>query len=183
MTPEITVILPAHNPDPGRLRQALLGLRAQTLPPASWETLLVDNASARFPDAAWLEACAPAGLAVLKEPELGLSAARRRGFLGAAGRIAVLVDDDNVLAPGYLAEVLRVFDAHPRVGAAGGRSSPEFEAEPPAWAREFLPLLALRDLGPAEIISEGLRPPDSAGNRYPAWRPLGPPRATAAGAT
>jgi GT2 family glycosyltransferase len=173
MTPEITVILPAHNPDPGRLRQALLGLRAQTLPPASWETLLVDNASARFPDAAWLEACAPAGLAVLKEPELGLSAARRRGFLGAAGRIAVLVDDDNVLAPGYLAEVLRVFDAHPRVGAAGGRSSPEFEAEPPAWAREFLPLLALRDLGPAEIISEGLRPPGSAGNRYPAFAPIG----------
>ena len=173
MTPEISVIIPTHNPDPGRLREVMLGLRAQSLPADAWETLLIDNASDRFPDAAWLSSCAPSGLAVEKEHELGLSAARRRGFLRAAGRVAVLVDDDNVLAPGYLEEVLRVFDAHPRVGAAGGRSSPRFESEPPAWALEFLPLLALRDPGPAELISNGLRPAGASRNHYPEFAPIG----------
>ena len=31
---ELTVIIPAHNPDPGRLRRTLLGMRAQSLPAA-----------------------------------------------------------------------------------------------------------------------------------------------------
>jgi GT2 family glycosyltransferase len=173
MTTDLTVIIPAHNPDPGRLREALLGLRAQTLPADRWDALLVDNASTRFPDGAWLGECAPARLAVVREPDLGLSAARRRGFATASGGIAVLVDDDNVLAPDYLEQALRVFFAHPRLGIAGGKSVPRFDAEPPAWAREFLPLLALRDLGGAPRISSGLRPPGAIRNQYPDFAPIG----------
>jgi hypothetical protein len=63
---------------------------------------------------------------------------------------------------------LRLAAAHPRVGAFGGRSLPEFEIEPPTWAREFLPLLALRDHGGAPQISQGLRPVGAERNAYPA---------------
>lgn len=170
---ELTVILPTHNPDPGRLRRTLAGLRGQTLPATRWETVVVNNASSRFPDAAFFAAAAPENFSIVPEPALGLTAARRRGFAVARGNVAVLVDDDNVLAPDYLAQVLAIFSAHPKVGAAGGRSVPEFAGEPPDWTREFFPLLALRDLGETAMISSGLRPPGAIRNEYPLFSPIG----------
>jgi|GEM_PF-6909324 len=71
---ELTVIIPTHNPDMGRLRRALLGLKAQTLAAARWETIVVNNASARFPDASRLDDCAPGkNFHVVDEPNLGLT--------------------------------------------------------------------------------------------------------------
>ena len=169
----ISVIIPTHNPDPERLRRTLLGLRAQTPPGAGGEVLLVNNASTRFPAADFFTGCAPENFSVVAEPELGLTAARRRGLTDARGDLAVLVDDDNVLAPDYLAEVAALFAAHPRVGAAGGKSLPEFAAPPAEWTREFFPLLALRDLGDAPLIATSLRPAGAPRNEYPACAPIG----------
>ncbi|HUR60304.1 MAG TPA: glycosyltransferase [Opitutaceae bacterium] len=165
---EVSVIIAAHNPDRGRLRRTLAGIRAQTLASAAFETILVDNASREPLAQANLAESAPANLRVVVEPQLGLTAARRRGFSEARAPLCVLVDDDNVLAPDYLARSLRLAGRHERVGAFGGRSLPEFEVEPPAWAREFFPLLALRDHGDASHFEEGLRAPGAARNRYPA---------------
>jgi len=170
---DLTVILPTHNPDPERLRRTLRGLAVQTLPASRWETVLVDNASTQLPDSAFFSAHGPDNLSVISEPTLGLSSARRRGFDAARGAISVLVDDDNVLAPDYLALVLAIFDRLPGVGVAGGKSVPEFEREPREWEREFLPLLALRDLGPSEQISRGLRPAGCHHNQYPLFAPIG----------
>ena len=170
---QLTVILPTHNPDPQRLRRTLLGLRAQTLPVSEWETVLVNNASSSFPDLGFLAECALENLSVVDEPMLGLTEARRRGFAVARADLAVLVDDDNVLAPDYLELVLAIFAARPRLGTAGGRSLPEFESEPPPWAREFFPLLALRDLGESEIVAPELRPAGATRNEYPACAPIG----------
>jgi glycosyltransferase involved in cell wall biosynthesis len=171
--PELTVIIPAHNPHPGRLLATLAGLRAQTLSFARWETLLVDNASTVFPSPADLAAAQLPNLRVIHEPQLGLTSARRCGFRAARGDSVVLVDDDNVLAPDYLEQVLGIFAAHARVGVAGGRSHPRFDTEPPAWAREFFPLLALRDLGDQEKISAGLHPDGTSGSHYPDFAPIG----------
>lgn len=165
---ELSVIIPTHNPHAERLRRTLAGLRAQTLPITRWETLLVDNASQPEVDPRAFSESAPANLRVVREPQLGLTSARRRGFTEARAPLCVLVDDDNVLAPDYLAHVVRLFGEHPRVGALGGKSLPEFEVEPPDWAREFLPLLALRDAGDQPCISTGLRPAGAAHNHYPA---------------
>ena len=122
----------------------------------------MDNASTLFPDAAWFVTHAPDRSRVVREAALGLSAARRRGFQEAAGECAVLVDDDNVLAPDYLEQVLAIFAHHPmKVGAAGGRTRPRFDEDPPAWAHEFFPLLALRDLGDPQ---KGIRGPPPGGS-------------------
>lgn len=166
--PLLTVIIPTHNPDSGRLARTLRGLEAQTLPAAQWETVLVDNASTTP-----VEPVSLINLRIIREPQLGLSAARRRGLAEARGEFAVLVDDDNVLAPDYLATVLALFESHPRVGALGGKSIPEFETPPPNWAREFFGLLALRDLGEQPLFSAGLRPARANTNEYPAFAPIG----------
>ncbi len=171
----LTVVLCTHNPDPARLARTLLGLRAQTLPSSAWTTVLIDNASQPPVSLATLGDVAPAGLRIVAEPVLGLNAARRRGLVETGGDIVVFVDDDNVLAPDYLAQTLAAFDRLPRVGALGGRSLPEF-SKPPAdddWRREFFPLLALRDPGEVEKISRGLRPPGSTRDVYPDYAPIG----------
>lgn len=170
---KLSVVIPTHNPDPERLRRTLLGLRAQTLPAAAWETLLVNNASTRFPSQDFFSGCAPVNFSVLHEPGLGLTAARRCGLGATRGELVVLVDDDNVLAPDYLAQVAALFAAHPRVGAAGGKSRPEFATEPAAWTAEFHSLLALRDLGDVSIVVPTLRPPGSIRNEYPPCAPIG----------
>ena len=171
--PDLTVIIPAHNPDPRRLRATLDGLRRQTLPADRWVAFIVDNASNSFPAEADVADVRPPNLRILREPQLGLSAARRRGFTEATTEFLVLVDDDNVLAADYLANVLSIFAAHPRLGLAGGKTLPEFEANPPAWVCEFFSLLALRDLGERELVS---RQPESAAasrHHYPLCAPIG----------
>ncbi len=164
-TPALTVVIPTHNPNPGRLRRTLAGLRAQTLPAEQWETLLVDNASVTA--AVVSELAGPASLRLVPEPQLGLTHARRRGFTEARGDLIVMVDDDNVLAPDYLAQVLALFAANPRMGALGGRSLPEFEQAPaPWWAPEFDGLIACRDLGNAPLTA-------SDAKEYPLCAPIG----------
>ncbi|MBL9216333.1 MAG: glycosyltransferase family 2 protein [Opitutaceae bacterium] len=169
----VSVLIPTRNPHPGRLARTLRALRAQSLPPAEWETLLIDNASSPALRLADWSPHGPANLRLVPEPEPGLSHARRRGLLAAAGDAVVLVDDDNELASDYLAEAVRLLAAHPRVGALGGRIAPEFEVAPPPWVREFDGLLACRDPGDAPLISTGLAHPATGRNAYPAFAPVG----------
>jgi glycosyltransferase involved in cell wall biosynthesis len=171
----ISVIICTHNPDPQRLRRTLRGLREQTLPPADWESLLIDNASHSPIEVATLADSAPSSLRIVREASLGLSTARRRGLAEARGEIAVLVDDDNVLAPDYLENTRAALDRLPHVGAIGGKSLPEFASPLGSddWRREFFPLLALRDLRDVELVSQGLRPGGALKNQYPPFAPIG----------
>jgi glycosyltransferase involved in cell wall biosynthesis len=170
---KLSVIIPTHNPHPGRLQRTLRALRAQTLAAGEWETVVVDNASTPALAPADWTPHGPANLRLVAEPATGLSHARRRGFLAGTGEYFVLVDDDNELTPDYLAETLRLFAAHPKVGVLGGRSLPEFEQPPEPWVREFDGLIACRDLGAAPLISAGLRHPSTGRNDYPVFAPIG----------
>jgi len=67
----------------------------------------------------------------------------------------VFVDDDNLPCKEYLGRVKELLDRHPGLGALGGRIHPEFETPPPTWTEEFHSLLALRDLGPDPLFSQG----------------------------
>jgi glycosyltransferase involved in cell wall biosynthesis len=169
----ISVIIPTHNPHAGRLGRTLAALRAQSLPPTQWETILVDNASSPPVDPALFKEMCPRNLRLIQEPQLGLTFARRRGLTAATGQFLVLVDDDNVLNPDYLNHVAQLFSAHPRISALGGRSIPEFEQPPETWVREFDDLLACRDLGSTPLISRGLRDPATGRAEYPAFAPIG----------
>lgn len=167
--PRISVVICAHNPDLIRLRRVLTALRQQTLAVELFEVILIDNGSEPPLDQGnTLDA--EFRIRIVAEGRLGLSYARARGFTEAAGNICILVDDDNVLAPDYLASALSFLDQHPDLGLLGGPCRPEFDAEPAAWTREFFPLLALRDLG-SEVRTH---PGSTDGPRaYPDFSPTG----------
>lgn len=153
--PVLTVILCAHNPHPGRLVRTLAGLAAQTLPISDWEIVVVDNASTS-PLSALKPVRELPNARVVAEMHLGLTRARLRGIAEARGELLVFVDDDNVLAPDYLAQVVARFAQHPNLAAAGGRVVAEWlGGPPPEWTTAFHGLLALRDHGPEEKFAVG----------------------------
>ncbi|HEX3385311.1 MAG TPA: glycosyltransferase family A protein, partial [Mucilaginibacter sp.] len=161
----LSVIIPAYNPDPGRLNQTLNGLKAQTLPSDEWELIIVDNnSSTSFFERInldWQRNCK-----MIREPRQGLTWARVAGFHASQGEIIVLVDDDNVLEKDYLKNTRDIFKANPGMGAIGGKSLPLFEQAAPEWLKEFYGNLALRDFGNDAIV-------DSWDSSYPPSAPVG----------
>src|SRR5205814_1258225 len=92
------------------------------------------------------------------------------GIAESRAELLIFVDDDNVLAPDYLANVLRHFAAEATLGALGGRVAPEFEKNPDPWVGPFCGLLALRDHGGA---SRRGRWPAGKPRVYPLFAPIG----------
>ena len=138
------VILCTHNPRPEYLRRVLASLRGQTLPVKEWELLLIDNASkqplAQTVDISWHSRGRH-----IRQDELGLTAARLRGIQEAGGELLVFVDDDNLLAPDYLAHATAISARCPDLGTFGaGILEPEFEVQPLVELHPRLGLLALR---------------------------------------
>ena len=179
MTPVISVVIPTHNPRMDYLRRVLDALRAQTLDQSAWEFVVVDNNSKpalqvgssqmsvgsrreNGIDLSW-----HLNARIVREEKLGLTFARLRGFAEAKGELIVMVDDDNVLAPDYLENAVKIAEEHKDIGAFGGKCLPEFETPPEAWMEEFLPLLALRDHGDKEIVAGDSRSADGSRRVYP----------------
>ena len=113
------------------------------LPPLgdTTEFLIVDNNSEPpLCGAAYLQSV-PAQ--IIREPIQGLMAARETAIRRARGKVVLFLDDDNILAPGYLSGVANAFD-DPTLGIISGGVFPEYESTPPAWLREFEAYLAVR---------------------------------------
>jgi glycosyltransferase involved in cell wall biosynthesis len=143
----ISLIICTHNPRPHYLRRVLDALRAQTLPVDKWELLVIDNAS---DEPLTVDNCALGWHPqprIVREERFGMALARLRGMQEAAAEILVFVGDDNVLAPNYLANALRLGREWPVLGVWGsGSITPEFEVPPPDQLNKYLHMLALRDV-------------------------------------
>lgn len=140
---DVSVIICAHNPRTDYLERVLEALRRQSLAMDRWELLVIDNASeeplAKHLDLAWHP-----NARCIRENELGLTPARLRGIFEAEAELLVWVDDDNVLAEDYLEQAIDLGEAHQFLGAWGGSSIPEFEAEPERWLAPYVPEVCLR---------------------------------------
>ena len=148
---KISVILCTHNPRADHFARTLAALQSQTLPAGEWELLVVDNASAP-PVELPATGLAPVRARVVCEPVPGLVAARLRGIAEAAGALLVWVDDDNVLAPDYLARATKIAERWPALGAFGGQIHAECEVPPTPWFAARLDRLAIREF-PVETRS------------------------------
>jgi glycosyltransferase involved in cell wall biosynthesis len=133
---DVSVVVPTHNG--ARLLPRTLSHIAsqQTSPERAWEVIVVDNAStdgtAEIARKIW-PAEASVGIRVVREPELGLANAHRRGFDEARGELVSWVEDDNHIGPEWVELVRTTMAEHPEVGACGGFNEPECEGTTPAW--------------------------------------------------
>jgi len=165
---ELSVIIPTYNPDSDNLNATIKGLRCQTLDLNKWELIIIDNNSTNGV-LATLDITWHPNSSIIKEPKQGLTYGRIAGITQATGDIVVMVDDDNILAPGYLENMSIHFKANPQIGSIGGKITGLFNNyTPEKWTEEFWGMLALRDYGNEPITSE----PQLAA-KYPTFSPVG----------
>jgi glycosyltransferase involved in cell wall biosynthesis len=142
--PEISVIICTHDPRGDYLAATLEALRAQTLPLEEWEFLLVDNLSTPPLSERISLAWHPSGRHV-REEKIGLSNARICGLKAARAKLIIFVDDDNLLAPDYLANALKIAAEWPSLGVWGCHIEGRFEGGAPVWVKQFAYHLAVRE--------------------------------------
>jgi len=115
--------------------------RQQAPAGVAWEVILVDNAStdgvADLAREQWEQLGAPAPLRRLSEPRPGKQHAVETGVGAVRHRYLCIVDDDNQLAPDYLATGYALLEAHPQIGLLGGQNTGAFDGEPLAWFPTF----------------------------------------------
>jgi GT2 family glycosyltransferase len=143
---KLSVVVCTHNPKPRYFARVLEALRQQKLEMSEWELIVVDNASTNPVRDNWDISWHPNARHVA-EAELGLAAARRRAVKEFSTNLLVFVDDDNVLNPDYLGELLRIEREWPLLGVWGsGCIRPEYEIPPERHHNEYLSVLVIRDI-------------------------------------
>jgi glycosyltransferase involved in cell wall biosynthesis len=112
---------------------------------ARWELLLVDNACDKPLASTWDISWHP-NARHIREEDLGVSVARRRGMREAAADLLIFVDDDNVLERNYLSDAVSIGNDWPTLDVWGsGATIPEFESQPSDYVSQIIPYLALRE--------------------------------------
>jgi hypothetical protein len=157
----ISAVICTHNPRPDYLARTLQALKSQTLPPTDWELVIVDNGS-RSPVGPLLDLSWHPQARVVIEEKLGLTHARICGVRTTRAPLIVYIDDDNLLAPDYLAQAAGLGGEFPQLGIWGaGRITPEYETAPAPELAPFCQSLALKEIrqdlwSNAPVISDAL---------------------------
>lgn len=116
--PRVTVVIPVFNHF--QLTYNCLASVREHLPTASFEVILVDDASS---DETVLASLVLEGsVRVLRnEHNIGFVRSCNRGAAQARGDFVFFLNNDTLVQPGWLDELLATFDADPQVGVAGSK--------------------------------------------------------------
>ena len=119
---------------------ALQSVVEQTAPKVEWECVVVNNNStddtaARFKTFA--EAHPDVQLRMVDEQRQGLSYARNRGIGESEGEYIAIIDDDERIAPDFIASYIALFDSKSDAMAAGGPIVAEYPSGKPRWMSSF----------------------------------------------
>ena len=133
----VSIIICCHN-GARRLPETVRHIAQQVVPRGiPWEFILVDNSSTdnsvSVAEAIWTAYEPAAELRIVKEPVLGLSHARVKGFEEAQFEFMVMCDDDNWLADDYVTMTYKIMSEKPSIAALGGFGKLMFEVQPPQW--------------------------------------------------
>jgi glycosyltransferase involved in cell wall biosynthesis len=140
MSVSLTVALPTYNPRQDFLDRVLASLRAQTVPAAQWDLLLVDNNSTP-PLSALVDLSWHPRARVLVEPTQGKMHAVAAAFTNSHTDLVMFLDDDTVAAPDLIAETLAIGARHTMLGTWSPRVELDLEdktAEVPPRLRQML---------------------------------------------
>ncbi|MEO7412960.1 MAG: glycosyltransferase [Opitutaceae bacterium] len=174
-SPKVTVAILTYN-RAEFLRQTLAGIRQQQFPRDHYEVLVVDNNSTddtrAIVESFAIERPAPRHVF---EPRQGLDHARNRAIKEARGEILVFADDDILVKPDWLAQLVvpLMADHQRQIGVLGGEVIPVFPDGLPPWVAEWHAPLAFRsDTGPLDVRHS----PMGANLAVPRWvfEQLGP---------
>ena len=157
MKPPLSVVIVTYNPRKSVLEWAIDSIERQTLPTDQFELLIVDNNSDPALVLDELRRGRSCSMRLVHEPRQGNVFSRCKGIAEARSDLIVFVDDDNSIAPDYLAESLRSARAHPEIGTFSGICDAVHERPVPLWKRCLLPhvypYLAVRNYGDRVITS------------------------------
>jgi glycosyltransferase involved in cell wall biosynthesis len=118
--PECSVVIPTFNRKTELLR--LLGaLAGQTIPPAQFEVIVVDDGSTDGTDAALTKSSWPFAFRYIQQANAGPGAARNRGVAEAQGAIIAFTEDDVLVHPDWIARATPYFQDL-AVGLVEGRT-------------------------------------------------------------
>ncbi|MEA5469538.1 glycosyltransferase family 2 protein [Spirulina sp. 06S082] len=151
LTPSISAIICTYNRDT-YVGAAIDSILAQDLP--EFEVILVDNCSTDRTKAIAQERLSDPRFKYFYESQLGLSAARNRGFKEAKGDILVYLDDDAVASPGWLRAIYQAYKNNEKLAIAGGKTTliwPPNTPRPNWLSRDASGVLGLYDLGDAPL--------------------------------
>jgi len=112
--PTVSVVIPTHNRS-AQLDRLLHSLQASTLRPL--EIIVVDNASSD--ETQEVLAAYQDVISLHLKQNLWCNGARAAGARIAQGRWLLFIDDDNVVAPDMIANLLEAADRFPNVGIVG----------------------------------------------------------------
>ena len=112
--PLLTVVIPTYNPS-HLLLEAIASVERHRPTDNAVEILLVDDGSSNIHSLQMLELLQEGGYRLLRQQNLGLSAARNLGIEAANSDFILPLDDDNRLLAPYLNEGLQYMYKHPEV--------------------------------------------------------------------
>lgn len=120
----------------------------QTVSYSDYQVVVVNNNSTDTTDAICQKLLEKKQFDYFIEKKQGLSHARNRGIEEAKGDIIAFIDDDAMMEPDYVENLLAFFRRHKEVAAVGGRIYPRYEEQKASWLSPVLmPLIAALDMG------------------------------------
>ncbi len=132
--PRISVVIPTYE-RPERVARLVASLVAQTLPPADFEVIVIDDGS-RVDPRPQIEAVKhPFPLTIERTPNRGAASARHRGVELARADVVLFLDDDMIPSPALLEEHLHVHATTPRAVVMGALRSSRKVASLPLFER------------------------------------------------
>lgn len=114
-----SVMIPAHNPPPTQLEQALRSVLAQDPGPEQMQIEVVDDGSSEVDVASLVREIAGERVGVFKSPtNLGMAGCWNTGIARARGEWIHLLHQDDYVLPDFYARLKDGIQASPNVGAA-----------------------------------------------------------------
>ncbi len=127
---KLSIIIPTHNRAES-LKRAMESIAASR-DEADFEFVIVDNNSTDN-----TKKVAESYFSIARyvfEGNTSFTKARGTGANNATGDIFLYLDDDVIVHPGSLKEIVSIFSQYPNCGVIAAKILPEYEEEPPDWA-------------------------------------------------